>query len=166
MKFKAITLQSTNGGFIEIITKVGVSSQIGNKNAAEDIQTTFWTSCLWDTGASHSAITKETVNALGILPEGEARIIYGNGETITKFYIVSLVLPNLLFLPVLRVTEAAANDGFGVILGMDVISQGDFAITNVNGVSTFSFCVPGIETIDYVERIKMQDVGSGLNLDL
>lgn len=37
---------------------------------------------------------------------------------------------------------------------MDIISQGDFAITNVNGVSTFSFCVPGMETIDYTTRIR------------
>lgn len=96
---------------------------------------------------------KKTVDELGLQPEGEARVVYGNGEAIAKFYIVSLVLPNLLHLPAVRVTEAATSEGFGVILGMDIISMGDFAITNVGGVSTFSFCVPGLETIDYLERI-------------
>lgn len=40
-----------------------------------------------------------------------------------------------------------------MLIGMDVICQGDFAITNVGGVTTFSFCVPSMETIDYVQRI-------------
>jgi hypothetical protein len=153
MKFKAITLQSTETTFAEIITKVGVSEVASVHDLGDKVPSTYWTTCLWDTGGTHSSITKKTVDELRLQPEGEARVVYGNGEAIAKFYIVSLVLPNLLHLPAVRVTEAATSEGFGVILGMDIISMGDFAITNVGGVSTFSFCVPGLETIDYLERI-------------
>jgi hypothetical protein len=35
-----------------------------------------------------------------------------------------------------------------------VICLGDFAITNIGNNSTFSYCTPSIETIDFGERVK------------
>lgn len=158
MKYKAITLRTSGGRFMEITSKVGASKAIVGKGTFDESQTTFWTTGLWDTGASHSSASKETADILGLSSLGETSIDSIHGEALASFYMVSLNLPNLLFLSKVRVTECANNDVFGVIIGMDSISQGDFAITNVNGVSTFSFCVPGIETIDYVERIEQRKV--------
>lgn len=39
-----------------------------------------------------------------------------------------------------------------MLIGMDVISKGDFAVTNVGGITTFSFRIPSQETIDYVAQ--------------
>ena len=153
MKFKAITRQTTLGRFWEIVTDIGVAEAIEEQEVGIRSLRTFWSTCLWDTGASHSSISKETSEALGIKPFGETTVLSAQGEAIENCYLVSLNLPNLLFIPSVRVTQCATNDIFGVIIGMDVISKGDFALTNVNGVSTFSFCVPGMETIDYVDRI-------------
>jgi hypothetical protein len=152
--FKTITIKSKDGKFREVITEVGVSMALGDSDQFEQSSSTYWTRCLWDTGGSHSSITKETVEILGLQPIGEARVFSAQGEAITNIYKVCLNLPNLLFIPRLKVTETASDSAFGVILGMDVICQGDFAITNVGGVSTFSFCTPSFETIDYVERFK------------
>ena len=153
MKFKAITIRSEEGRFSEIVTEVGVAEAIEPDAIGTQSLRTFWCTCLWDTGASHSAITKESARLLGIEPFGEITVLSAQGEAVENCYLVSLNLPNLLFLPTVRVTECASNDIFGVIIGMDIISQGDFAITNVNGTATFSFCVPGIESIDYLARI-------------
>ena len=35
---------------------------------------------------------------------------------------------------------------------MDIITRGDFAISNVNGETTFSFRLPSIRTIDFVKE--------------
>lgn len=35
---------------------------------------------------------------------------------------------------------------------MDIISKGDFAITNVDGKTVFSFRIPSVETIDFVKN--------------
>lgn len=153
MSFKAITLRTQSGRFMEIISDVGVSKPIADPQSRES-QTTYWTKCLWDTGASHSAISRETAEILGLEPIGEITVLSHQGEALTYFYMVSITLPHLLHIPKVRVTECATNDVFGVVVGMDIISRGDFAITNVNGVSTFSFCVPGMETIDYIARIQ------------
>lgn len=37
---------------------------------------------------------------------------------------------------------------------MDIIRHGDFAITNINNCTTFSFRTPSIKEIDYVKEYK------------
>jgi preprotein translocase subunit SecA len=37
---------------------------------------------------------------------------------------------------------------------MSIITLGDFALTNADGNSTFSFKVPSTKTIDYVKEIN------------
>ena len=39
------------------------------------------------------------------------------------------------------------NEDYEVVIGMDVITQGDFAFTNKDGHSTFSFRIPSQEEI-------------------
>jgi hypothetical protein len=35
---------------------------------------------------------------------------------------------------------------------MDIITMGDFVITNKSGLTIFSFCVPSLRQTDYVEE--------------
>ena len=44
---------------------------------------------------------------------------------------------------------ACESDEYDAIFGMDIISLGDFAITNQNGQTTFSFRVPSSQTIEF-----------------
>lgn len=41
---------------------------------------------------------------------------------------------------------------------MDIISRGDFAVTNFAGKTTFSFRVPSIQRIDFVEETKPKPI--------
>ena len=158
MKFKALTLQSQAGRFWDIITDVGVSLPIEFEDTGMQGKTTYWTTCLWDTGASHSMVSMKVAEILELAPIGDARVLGPHGEAISNIYHVSIVLPNLLFVPEVKVTECVTNEDFGVVIGMDIISLGDFAITNLDGISTFSFCVPGMERIDYVQRIANRNI--------
>lgn len=45
-------------------------------------------------------------------------------------------------------------EGTDVLIGMDIITAGDLAITNHNGRTTFSFRVPSCEEIDFVGEIN------------
>ena len=40
------------------------------------------------------------------------------------------------------------------LIGMDIITLGDFSVTNVDNATTFSFRYPSCETIDYVKQAK------------
>ena len=47
------------------------------------------------------------------------------------------------------------NAGHEVIIGMDIISKGDLAITNFDGKTTITFREPSMETIDFVAEIEL-----------
>ncbi len=44
--------------------------------------------------------------------------------------------------------------GADILIGMDIIAMGDFAITNGNGRSSWTFRMPSVEEIDFVKEIQ------------
>jgi len=108
---------------------------------------------IWDTGATGTVITQKVVDALGLLPTGRVNIagIGTDGLPNIKLgfkYIVNIILPNKVVLVGVTVSCAYINDA-DVLIGMDIIRQGDFAITNVKGKTCLSFRIPSSETIDF-----------------
>lgn len=71
--------------------------------------------------------------------------------TLANVYLVAIFLPNKVAFTSVRVTEAPLPTGTDVLIGMDMISQGDFAVTNFGGKTVFSFRIPSMQTIDYVQ---------------
>ncbi len=106
---------------------------------------------LWDTGASHSAISTRIVSELGLIPEAMANNYTAAGIIQVMMYCVNIVLPNNVVLPSMLVSCCELDD-IDMLIGMDVIGKGDFAITNVGRKTTFSFRVPSVETIDFVKE--------------
>ena len=39
--------------------------------------------------------------------------------------------------------------GIDVLIGMDIINRGDFAVSNRNGATSFSFRIPSVEDFDF-----------------
>jgi hypothetical protein len=70
-------------------------------------------------------------------------------------YDVNIVLPNLVHVPNLAVTKGDFSD-IDLIVGMDIITLGDFAVTSFGGVTKFSFRVPSLRHIDFVEEAQDQ----------
>ena len=103
---------------------------------------------LWDTGATNSVISQAVVDACGLLPIGFTEVFHVDGSHIAEVYLVNITLPNSIPFPNVRVAKAEIP-GADLIIGMDVISQGDFAITNQNGGTKFTFRTPSIEDIDF-----------------
>jgi hypothetical protein len=60
---------------------------------------------IWDTGATHSAITKKVADNLNLKPTGIAEVRYGDGKASTNTYLVNITLPNNVMVPHVRVTE-------------------------------------------------------------
>ena len=103
---------------------------------------------LWDTGATDSCISGNIVEECGIPRYGErySRGIFA-GE-IVGIYLVDLWLADDI---VLRGVRCLGIDipGVDVLIGMDVISQGDFVVTNYGGRTQFSFRSPSQGHIDF-----------------
>lgn len=116
---------------------------------------------LWDTGATNSVITPKIVQELGLVPVGVSQNRHTGGISTVNIYIVDICLPNNIVLPQVRVSECADQAGrFDFIIGMDIISLGDFSITGQGERRTVSFCMPSTLQIDYV------DIANTLNAKL
>lgn len=115
--------------------------------------------CLWDTGASSSCISKRIATKLELAQTGIVTTFTAAGPSQTKTYVVNIGLPNHVQIPMVQVSEAELH-GFDVLIGMDIITLGDFSITNLNGNTVFSFRIPSIETIDYVQQEKQKGMAA------
>jgi len=111
---------------------------------------------LWDTGATGSVITQKVVDALQLKAISMTKVNTASGESIQPVYLVGIGLPNKIMFNHVRVTQAPLTGGFDVLVGMDIIHRGDFAITNHNGKTVFSFRIPSVKIIDFVTEDKSQ----------
>lgn len=136
--------------------KHGLSNVLKNKvfiypsNTALKKETKEWIS-LWDTGATSTVITKAVVECLDLKPVSFADAYTPQGKYTAPCYYIDLKLPNGLTVPKLLVMEGKPF-GCDILIGMDIISKGDFAVSNYNGVTSFSFRVPSLTKIDFVEH--------------
>jgi hypothetical protein len=108
---------------------------------------------IWDTGASGSAITAEIAKSLGLKPVSMVDMHTAGGIKPSNVYIVDILLPNDIHIQNVEVTEAdmVTQD---VLIGMDIITLGDFALTNFGGKSRFTFSIPSTRNIDFVQELK------------
>jgi hypothetical protein len=90
------------------------------------------------------------VSTLNLKPTGKARVFHANGESIVNTYSVNVLLPNNLGFSSLPVTEGVLTD---VLIGMDIISKGDFSVTASQGKTKFSFQLPSTHDTDLCKRI-------------
>lgn len=67
-------------------------------------------------------------------------------------YMVNIGLPNGVQFAMVKVAKGRLGAGADVLIGMDIISQGDFSITNQNGKTVFSFRIPSAHTVDFVKQ--------------
>ena len=108
---------------------------------------------IWDTGATGTVINQKVINECGLKPIGIAEVSTANEKRLSSVYLVSIFLPNRVYFPQLRVTEGTISEA-DVLIGMDIMTQGDFAVTNSDGRTTFSYRWPSAKRIDFVEESR------------
>ena len=131
-------------------TPVLLDSRIRDCNIAVD-PNKKWRG-VWDTGAKTSSVHKRIVNELGLYAVNDWTMQTANGIAIVTTYFVDITLPNNVMVSNILVSASDLGDETDVLIGMDIISQGDFSISNVNGSTTFSFRIPSVKEIDYVKE--------------
>ena len=95
---------------------------------------------IWDTGANASAISLAVARKLGLMPVSTAFFATANGRCEMPMYMVDLTLPNGHCLK--NIMVSGLNLGVcDALVGMDIITLGDFHLTNGNGM-VFKFAIP------------------------
>lgn len=114
---------------------------------------------LWDTGATNSMVTERVVQACKLAPFKMTRVSTASGTGLSPVFLVGMGLPNKVWIPNIHVSLGKLSGDIDVLIGMDVICLGDFAITHQDGRTTFSFRVPSIEHIDFVKQSNLVRTG-------
>jgi hypothetical protein len=138
-------LSKNNTGLVKrIITDVDIT----NIDTGQKIQTQG----IWDTGATISVITKSIANALELIPVRTETLRGVHGIKEVNVYYVNITLNNkniTLDTKVAECDKLSPDDSVGALIGMNIITMGDFAITNYQGDTTMSFRVPSLQKIDF-----------------
>ena len=94
---------------------------------------------LWDTGATGSVISQTVVDACELQATGTRTMRQAQGSTQgVSAYTINIELPNDLEFQALPVILGDLP-GYDMLIGMDIIGLGDFAITHPEGDTKFSF---------------------------
>jgi predicted aspartyl protease len=100
---------------------------------------------IWDTGANMSAINLKVARKLGLVATNTAFCDTAGGRVEMPIYLVDLSLPNGDAIPDVLVSglDLQVCDA---LIGMDVISKGDFLVTNAND-TLFEFRIPSAGSV-------------------
>ena len=101
---------------------------------------------LWDTGATASVIDQRVVTACGLKPTGMTQVHTAAGMMNAETFLVNIALPNGVSFHNVEVTLGNVF-GADLLIGMDIITAGDFSITNQNKTTVFSFRTPSPTTV-------------------
>jgi len=152
-----MSVSAFTSGYTSISNKLGTQADL--KFSKKNVSVT----ALWDTGATRTCISKEVVTELCLIPLGKKRMLTPSGPLIVNTYQIDILLPNNVTVPDVVVCDSEIGaQGIGVLVGMDIINLGDFAVSNYNGKTAFSFRIPSQKRTDYVAELKRRKV-SGVN---
>jgi hypothetical protein len=89
---------------------------------------------LWDTGATSTCISMDVVAALNLVPLGKLNILTPSGASHANTYQVDILLPNNVVAKNVVVCDSEIGaQQIGLLIGMDIICKGDFAVSNFKG---------------------------------
>ena len=117
---------------------------------------------LGDTGATNSGITSKVASELNLQPIRKEPVQTASSIDKANIYLVNIYLSNHVAFSGMRVTHANIL-GADVIVGMDIINEGDFAVTNFEGKTCMHFQISSIREIDFVKEIERARLTKGMS---
>ena len=98
---------------------------------------------LWDTGSTESLISEKIVKMIEPILKNKSKYVTRDVVIECETYAVSLSLSDeITFRDVLMKKADLSDKNDDIIIGMDIISRGDFEIRNYNNLVEFAFRIP------------------------
>jgi hypothetical protein len=140
---RSFIVESQKGLLSALATPCHVSQPFNPANGIPEYPRTEF-KALWDTGAVNSVITPRVIEACGLKPMRLIKpvLLQGvDGYEPSEAYVINLSLPDKITYHELPVVSK--NPGkdvwWDVIIGMDIISTGEFIVKNVKSTTQWSF---------------------------
>ncbi|MDR1101684.1 MAG: retroviral-like aspartic protease family protein [Clostridiales bacterium] len=147
-----------NGITRELKSKVSISSCFSGKdNASKEKE------ALWDTGANRSVITEKLAGELQLVPISQINVNTPSGSHKANIYQVDVLLPNNVAISKLEVCSGHSNQ-WDMLIGMDIITMGDFAVSNFGGRTSYTFRMPSMMDFDFVHKSLLEPMKKGIKI--
>lgn len=104
---------------------------------------------IWDTGAECTVLSREVAKKLSLTVYSKEEMFHAGGSTISNTYHVFVGLTDEIIIGPQNVIEGQF-DGNVILLGMDVIGNGDLVVTNNEEHTEMVFSIPS--------TLKMEDI--------
>jgi hypothetical protein len=123
---------------------------IGSRKSGElELEAT----ALIDTGATSSALSDMFARKMSMPVLARQKVYSAHGIKSVPVYCIDLSLPNGSVFKQLKVSEFHKAYDFDFIIGMNILRQGNMAITTANNETGFSFRIPaGTRHIDFMSE--------------
>ena len=123
-----------------IIVDSEFCTEIENNNETKYLQVKV--KALIDTGANSTCISHRLASACSLERVSVMKIISAQGTGLAPIYKADIKLPCGTIFQNILVTEVAGSENFDIIIGMDILSKGDIALTGSSEGIFFSMCFP------------------------
>ncbi len=134
----------------ELVTPVEVSaSYLHERDGDESPVFSETLNALWDTGATTTVITPHVAKMCDLKPIGVLEIAVAGQLHRVNSYLVNVRLPNCVTIANLTTGCMELPGNIDLLIGMDIITLGDFAITNAGSRTVISFRIPSLVRIDF-----------------
>lgn len=105
---------------------------------------------LWDTGSTATSISRAVVEELNLCPTGTEQILSPTGSQLRNVYTIDIKFNMGVTITDIKAYESDIDlQGIDILIGMDIICLGDFAVSNYGGRTQFTFRYPSQEHADY-----------------
>lgn len=128
--------------YTKIVDRLITDIVIKNKNKSVNVK------ALWDTGATTSAVSSRVVKELSLPYVRTADVSMPISSDVVDVYMVTVQISDEIIYDNLEVFELPfENQETDFIIGMNIISTGEFHVSNINNITAFSFTTPAEKTI-------------------
>ncbi len=111
-----------------------------------------------DTGATATVVTQRIIDELSLLPTGMTKVNTASESGVeTNTYLTNVYLKPDLCITSVKVTRGKITGGIDCLIGMDILTLGDFSITNHGGNTCMSFRIPSLVEVDYVKELQEKE---------
>lgn len=152
-QFRIFCFTSASNGLANVLKSSVKIGQAFNPTKGNPPPSLNEFNAIWDTGATNTVITPHVVSTCGLAATGKIKMQAVNSIEIKPTYLISIMLPNQVGVPSIRVAEGDIQ-GADLLIGMDIIGLGDFAVSNFDRKTVFSFRMPSRERIDFVALLN------------
>lgn len=118
---------------------------------------------VWDTGAQSSLISIDLASKLNLPRIGDRRVNGVGGVYNAPEYLAGLVLPNDVIINTISLYGFVGTDKLNMLIGMDIISLGDFLVSTDSKILHFSFQMPSVGGF-YIQDIQKAKLANGVLL--